>query len=178
VIGTVGLEDQVAPWAAAFAQLPAAPFADLRELEDPVRGRVCARADGQWAYVQNRLPEPLEVSLTVTGGGALRELVADRELPVVDQRVLVRLPAYGLVALWAPADGARVTGGQVRGTEPIADRLWSRLTSLRVRALVASAADRAIAEPRLALAGRLIKSGRLARASELFDEPWEARLAR
>jgi hypothetical protein len=177
-LGTVGLEEQLAPWAAAFAQLPAAPFGDLPGLADPVRVRTCRRPDGEWAYAQNRLPAPLELVLEVNGTGALTDLVAGHELPAGDGRVTCQLPAYGLVALWAPAGGLRVTGGAVRGTEAVADGLRARLTALRRKLDGAPEAERSVASLRLALAERLVAEGRLARAGEILDEPWEARLAR
>ncbi|MBI5834731.1 MAG: LamG domain-containing protein [Armatimonadetes bacterium] len=177
VIGTVGIEPQLAPWAVAFAQLPAAPFAEVPGLADPVRVRSCRRADGEWAYAQNRLAVPLELVLSVAGQGKLTDLVTGTELPVADGRATIKLPAYGLVALWSPAGGLRVTGGAVRGTGPVRESLAGRLTALSARLPAAPEAQRAVAAPRLALAQKLVSDGRLARALEVLGEPWEARLA-
>ena len=178
VVGTVGIEDQIAPWAAAFGQLPAVPFADVAGLADPVRVRACQGADGEWAYAQNRLAQPLELVVSVAGRGPLTDLVSGQTLPVTDGKATIALPPYGLVALWSPAGGARVQGGALRGTGPLRAALRTRLDGLNASLPAAPEAERAVAAPRLALAEKLLAEGRLARLIEVLDEPWEARLRR
>jgi hypothetical protein len=176
VVGTVGLEDQLRPWATVFARLPAAAFADLPGLADPVRVRTLTRADGHWAYAQNRLAEPLTVDLQIAGTGPLTDLLTGRTLPVERGQARLEVPPYGLVAVTAGAGGPRITGGRVVGAEPVAARLRARLAALRGKLAAAPPAVRAVAAPRLALAETLLAEGRLARASAVLEEPWEARL--
>ncbi|OGV63703.1 MAG: hypothetical protein A3K19_17065 [Lentisphaerae bacterium RIFOXYB12_FULL_65_16] len=176
VIGTVGIEDQIAGWAAAFRQLPDAPFEDVPALADPVRVRCARRDDGDWAYVQNRLADPVRCALTVDGAGPLTDLAAAQDRPLTNGQVELTLPGYGLVALWAPAGQARITGGTILATTVTTARLTGQLAALRAAAEKADAPVRDWAAPRLDLATRLLNEGRLAQASHVLEEPWSATL--
>ncbi len=168
VVGTVGMEDALRDWALAFQQLPQAEFQDLPGLDDPVRVRVCSRPDGEWCYVQNRVREPLAISLTTTGAGQLRNLAADQPTEPT-----LKLGGYQLVALWSPAGGVKVTGGQVADVGDLAQRLARRLAALAAK----PGAQDEPAKSRLALAQAELAAGRLARVTRMLDEVWEARLA-
>ncbi len=176
VVGTVGMELALGKWATAFRQLPAVPFTDVPGLDDPVRVRTCARADGDWCSVQNRLPYSLTVSLSVTGPGPAADLAGRRELRLKQGRIDLELAPYQLVALWGRPGTFRVSGGKVRGIEAVAAQLAQRLARLR-RALAArpgAAPDRT--RRRMTLVEQALAAGRLARATHLLEGPWAARL--
>jgi sugar phosphate isomerase/epimerase len=176
VVGTVGLEDQVAPWAAAFRQLPAVAFGDVPGLADPVRVRTCHRADGEWAYAQNRLYEPVELTLRIEGGGDLTNLATGEGVPVKEGRASLRLSGYQLVALWARAGQARTVGGEARGTAAVSRRLTENVGRLRA-ALPKAAPDLAErVKARLELTENLLREGLLARAGHVLEEPWTGEL--
>ncbi|NOY82531.1 MAG: LamG domain-containing protein [Kiritimatiellaeota bacterium] len=173
VVGTAGMEAALGRWATAFRQLPAAPFADVPGLADPVRVRTCSRADGDWCSIQNRLPYPLRVSLSVIGGGPATDLAGRRELRPVNGRVDLRLAPYQLVALWGRPGTLRLSGGRTQGTEAVTAQLAPRLR----RTLAARPESASVrARSRIALVERALTAGRLARAMHLLEGPWAARL--
>lgn len=176
VVGTVGMEEAVAGWAAAFRQLPAVPFRDVPGLEDPVRVRVCSRPDGEWAYAQNRLAQPVDLVLRVAGNAPLANLATGGSIAVREGVVRLRLEGYGLASLWAPAGATRVTGGQAQAPEA-AKRLQAKLSGLREALAKADAQTQKQAKPRCDLAADLISRGHFSRATHVLEEPWAAALS-
>ncbi|NUQ02169.1 MAG: hypothetical protein HUU35_20160, partial [Armatimonadetes bacterium] len=122
VVGTVGMEEAVRSWAAAFAALPAVPFHDPPGLADPIRVRWAARSERTWLYAQNRLPEPVTLTLRLAGAKALVRLADGVSLPLREGSLTLQLTGYELVSLGGPA-GVTVVGGEVSGTAPALARL-------------------------------------------------------
>lgn len=120
LIGTYGMEENLADFSKAFRALPAVQFNDVKGLEDPVRVRQ-AVVDGKlYFYVLNRLPMPVQVDIKLFKNGSLTDITNQKEYSSASELPLSLKP-FDLRVFRSDVSDQKITGGQVTVLDELRD---------------------------------------------------------
>lgn len=97
LIGTLGMESQLADFARAFRALPAVKFSDVAGKSETLRVRSYKAADGLYFYVANTGDKPFKISLNFASTpGTVTELATAKNLNVAGNTMDVEMKPFSL----------------------------------------------------------------------------------
>jgi len=176
LVGTFGIEDKIARFAKAYRALPAVKFEDVPGLADPVRVRQKVVDGANYVYVLNRLPHPVDVSLTLSGADAT-DLVNGEASS--GGKLTLKLRPYDLRAFRQADAAGRVTGGTAAVGPDVAKGLATQVAAAETafREKIAKGEDLAGVKPYLAKAKKCLADKEYARLHFLLQETWAYQLS-
>jgi hypothetical protein len=111
LMGTMGMESELAAFSHAFDALPAVRFDDVAGVDDPVRVRQKVVDGKLYFYVLNRLPEPVEIKIALQENGPVDEPASGQSLGAANE-ITLQLAPYDLRVFRSDSSSQRVTGAQ------------------------------------------------------------------
>jgi hypothetical protein len=175
LVGTFGIEDKIGRFAKAYRALPAVKFDDVAGLADPVRVRQKVVDGGNYFYVLNRLPYPVDAELRLDGAEAVDLVNGEKSsngklsltLRPYDLRSFRQADAQGKVAGGSAVVSAKQAAELAKSVEA-ANALFLEKTS--------KGADLASLKPYLEKAQKCLAEKQYARLYFLLQEGWSQKL--
>lgn len=175
-LGTRGLEEFLGRFSRAYQALPAVKFDDIAELADPVRVRQKVVDQARFFYVLNRLPEPVDVRLSLAEAGEIEE-PSSGDRYKVEKELTLRLAPFELRAFRSASGQQAITGGKIEVPADWLAQLEARLNRCRQRTnSLPEQTDGTKITPYLLMAEQCWKDGHYARLYFLLQEDWAATL--
>jgi hypothetical protein len=171
LVGTLGIEDKIGRFAKAYRALPAVKFDDVAGLTDPVRVRQKVVDNGNFFYVLNRLPYPVEAEIRLTGAEAVDLVSGDTSS---GGKLLLKLRPYDLRSFRQADARGTVTGGSATVPAELVAKLGKQVgsTLATFREKTAQGVDLAAAKPYLDKAQKCLADKEYARLHFLLQETW------
>ncbi|GAB3990665.1 hypothetical protein GCM10028807_18350 [Spirosoma daeguense] len=170
LIGTYGMEDHLAEFSKAFRAIPAVKFDDVASVEDPVRVRQAIVNGKRYYYVLNRLPVPLQLTLTLSGDGKVAEPATGKEFVLSKEQPLALKP-YALLVFQSDNPDLNVTGGTIK-PGPWMKTIEANLNDVTSTINSTQADVIAPFKPYYQKALDCLKNGQYARLHFLLQEGW------
>ncbi|WP_276499482.1 LamG domain-containing protein [Pontibacter litorisediminis] len=176
VVGTFGMEQELARFSQALQALPAVKFEEVPAVSDPVRIRQQVVDGRLYFYVLNTLPEPVEINVRLKEAGALREPVTGNSRRK-SRKHRLSLEPYGLQVFTSASVDQRVVGGEVK----VPKEWYNKLQAAYERVWQVGqekGTDTGKYAPYLALARQSWETGQYSRLYFLLQESWARELLR
>jgi hypothetical protein len=175
LVGTLGIEDKIGRFAKAYRALPAVKFDDVAGLSDPVRVRQKVVDNGNFFYVLNRLPYPVEAEIRLAGAEAVDLVSGDTSS---GGKLLLKLRPYDLRSFRQADAQGKVTGGSATVSAEQVAELGKRVKTADAlfREKTAKGTDLAAVKPYLDKAQKCLADKDYARLHFLLQETWVHRL--
>lgn len=175
LVGTLGVEDKIGRFAKAYRTLPAVKFEDVAGLADPVRVRQKVVDGGNFFYVLNRLPYPVEAEIRLEGAEAV-DLVSGEKSS--GGKLSLKLRPYDLLVFRQADAQGRVTGGASTVSAEQVDGWGKQVEAARTqfREKTANGEDLYAVKPYLAKAQQCLADKHYARLHFLLQEAWAQKL--
>lgn len=175
LVGTFGIEDKIGRFAKAYRALPAVKFADVAGLADPVRVRQKVVDGGNFFYVLNRLPYPVDAEIRLEGAEAVDLVNGDKSS---EGKLSLKLRPYDLRSFrQADAKGKVAGGSAVVSAEQVAELTRGVETAdARFREKTSKGEDLAAVKPYLEKAQQCLADEQYARLYFLLQEGWAQKL--
>jgi len=175
LVGTFGIEDKIGRFAKAYRALPAVKFDDVAGLADPVRVRQKVVDGGNFFYVLNRLPYPVDVEIRLEGEEAV-DLVSGENAS--HGKLSLKLRPYDLRTFRQSDAKSKVTGGSATVPAELSAELAKGVETAdaRFREKTSKGADFAAVKPYLEKAQKCLADKQYARLYFLFQEGWLQKL--
>lgn len=168
VVGTFGMEQELARFSQSLQALPAVRFEEVEAVSDPVRIRQQVVDGKLYFYVLNTLPEPVAIKVRLREAGALQEPTSGRLLKKSRKQGL-KLEPYELQVFTSASTSQRVEGGDVKLSKAWINTLQERYERLWQAARKEGAEKYA---PYLDLARRAWEAGQYSRLYFMLQESW------
>ncbi|MEW6359477.1 MAG: LamG domain-containing protein [Planctomycetota bacterium] len=133
VVGTIGMEKNLAQFTQSFRALPAVKFDDVPGLLDPVSVRQLRDGERLYFYLVNRLSCPVKVQLEMTGKAERITNLRAGDVVEWDGFELI-LDPYVLESFVAASKDLAIGGGRVETPLSYVEGLTKRLDELREKA--------------------------------------------
>ncbi len=178
LIGTFGLETEIEEFTRAYRALPAVHFDDVPAMSDPARVRQKVVDGHRYLYVLNRLPETVQVTLTLNNSATLRDLSTGASIAPSAGQVSLTLKPFELRAFSSTNAAQAVLSGQATVPSAWLSALQqSTSNALADVAAIESSHPQEFARftPYAQLAEQCESAGHYARLHFLLQEHWVKR---